>query len=343
MKKIVMLAAATLMGTGVGTVQAQEVHRIPGRDVAVHNLAGRTRVVAGQGDAVVVRVTRGGSDAERLDVRVDEMDGHQVLRVVYPGDEVVYPELGRGSRSTVRVSPEGLLGEGGNRVTVRGSGRGLDAWADLVVEVPAGAELDLHKAVGETELEGVDGRIAVDVGSGSVRARDTSGSLNIDTGSGGVDVLRATGRLLVDTGSGSVHLRDVRGEEILVDTGSGSLTGANLEGDDVEVDTGSGSIDLSDVTASAVLLDTGSGSVEVSLTRDIDRLDVDTGSGGVTVRAPESLSAEVEIETGSGGIDLDFPVRLRTARRDKVVGTIGDGSGQIHIDTGSGGVHLIRR
>ncbi len=90
------------------------------------------------------------------------------------------------------------------------------------------------------------------------------------------------------------------------------------------------------------MLDTGSGSIEIELLTDVDRLEVDTGSGSITVYAPADLGAEVEIETGSGGIDLDFPVEVRTVRRDHVVGTIGDGRGEINVDTGSGSVRLLR-
>jgi hypothetical protein len=62
----------------------------------------------------------------------------------------------------------------------------------------------------------------------------------------------------------------------------------------------------------------------------------------VTVTAPADLGATVEIDTGSGGIDLDFPLEVRSVRRDHVEGRIGDGRGQIEIDTGSGSVRLLR-
>ena len=62
----------------------------------------------------------------------------------------------------------------------------------------------------------------------------------------------------------------------------------------------------------------------------------------ITVRAPAGLGATVDIETGSGGIDLDFPLEVRSVRRDEVHGTIGDGRGQIRIDTGSGSVKILR-
>lgn len=328
-----------------GGADAQETHRITGRDVAVYNLAGRAHVVAGSGSDVVVRITRGGSDAGRLEVETGPVDGRETLRVIYPDDRIVYPEMGRRSNNSIRVRADGTFGGDGprgDRVEVRGSGRGLEAWADLVIEVPSGRELGLHLAVGEVEADGVSADLTIDTGSGSVDARNVVGSLTVDTGSGSVDVRGVRGALIVDTGSGSVFATDVSGSEIDIDTGSGGVRGAGLTADRMRVDTGSGSIELDEVTAPRVVLDTGSGSVDLVLMADVEVLDVDTGSGSVTIRAPADLGAEIDIETGSGGIDLDFPVRVRSMRRDEVSGTLGDGQGRIRIDTGSGGVRLIR-
>ena len=75
---------------------------------------------------------------------------------------------------------------------------------------------------------------------------------------------------------------------------------------------------------------------------DVTDLDIDTGSGSVTVWLPEGVGAQVDLETGSGGIDLDFPVQIRRVERDHVEGSIGDGEGRIRIETGSGRVRLAR-
>ncbi len=330
----------------VSGARAQETFRLTGPDVSVYNLAGKVEVVRGSGPDVVVSVTRGGSDASKLDVRTGERGGRQTLRVVYPGDRVVYPGMGRGSNSSIRVRDDGTFGDrdghGGHRVRIAGSGGGLEAWADLKVEVPDGTDFALYQAVGSPDVRGVKGTLRIDTGSGSVDATDIAGSLTIDTGSGSAHVTGMDGNLSVDTGSGSVELSRISGEEVEIDTGSGGVRGSGVRADRLHVDTGSGGIRLGQVHVPDVYLDTGSGSVEIELLVDVTRLDVDTGSGSVTIRAPENLGAEVDIETGSGGIDVDFPVQVRKVRRDLLTGTIGDGKGRIRIDTGSGGVHLIR-
>lgn len=340
-------AMLALLLTGVVplAVRAQETHRVSGSEVTIYNLAGKARVVRGSGSDVVVRVTRGGSDASRLEIETGEVDGRETLRVVYPDDRIIYEGMGRGSRTNVRVRDDGTFWDGsqGNRVDIRGSGSGLEAWADLEVEVPAGKDFALYLAVGEADVRGVDGKIKIHTGSGAVHASDVSGSLNLDTGSGSATIDGVRGDLLVDTGSGLVSIRDVSGGDVSLDTGSGSVRGGGIEARSLKVDTGSGGIDLDEVSSRDVVLDTGSGGVKLVLLTDVDRLDVDTGSGSVTVYAPADLGGMVDIETGSGGIDLDFAVQVRNVRRDHVVGQLGDGDGRIRIDTGSGGVHLLKR
>ncbi len=322
----------------------QEEYRVGGQAVSIYNLAGTATIVRGSGSDIVVRVRRGGADADALEIATGSIAGRETLRVIYPDDQVVY-DAGRGRfNNTVRVRSDGTFGEGrgGDRVEVRSGGSGLEAWADLEILMPAGKDLDVYVAVGEVEAEGIRGALSIDTGSGSVSAVDIEGDLDVDTGSGSVDIRGVEGNLSVDTGSGSVDVEEVSGSMVSIDTGSGSVEGSGVTADVLEVDTGSGGIDLRDVASPEVVLDTGSGSVSVELLLDVEVLDIDTGSGGVTVALPSGAGAEVEIETGSGAIDLDFPVEIRRASRDHVVGSIGDGRGTIHVDTGSGSVRFVR-
>jgi hypothetical protein len=321
-------------------------YRIGGSDVAVYNLAGKVEVVGGGGSEVVVEVMTGGSDAGELRVLTGEIRGRETLRVVYPSDEIVYSELGRGSRMEIRVRDDGTFGDegrGGDRVRISGSGDGLEAWADLRIRVPPGRDFAVYLGAGEATVENVEGDLRVDTGTGSVDASGVRGSLVVDTGSGSVVVQGVDGELSVDTGSGSVEVSGVRGPRLEVDTGSGSVAGQGISVGSLVVDTGSGSVELSEVACSDVMVDTGSGSVELDLLDDVERLIVDTGSGGVTLTVPDDLGARVEVDSGSGGIDADLPIEIEAVRRTYLRGTIGDGRGSIEIDTGSGGIKILRR
>lgn len=338
------LAVAGLVAASLpaGGQQEVETYRLRGDAVAVYNLAGSVSVVAGEGDAVVVDLRRGGSDAARLSVETGSVEGRQTLRVRYPGDRVVYPE-GR-SETDVRVRADGTFGGrwngGGREVEVSWRGAGLEAHADLTVRVPRDRVVDVLLAVGDLEARGVEGQLTLDTHTGGIDARDLRGEISLDTGSGRVDVSSVVGDLDVDTGSGSVTVSDVRGDEVGIDTGSGGVRGSGFDVERLSVDTGSGEIDLEDVAARRVSLDTGSGRIRVALTRDVDELTADTGSGGVDLIVPEDFGAELSLEAGSGDLVFDVPVEIRRHEDGEFEGRIGDGRGRVEVDTGSGGVRI---
>lgn len=341
-------AALALAITMPATLRAQENYTVRGDAVSVYNLAGEVEVVGGSGSAVTVSVTRGGADAGDLDVQVGEIRGRQSLRVIYPADRISYDARGWGGNTDIRVRRDGTWGgdddwrSRGDRVRISSRGGGMDAHADLRIEVPRGRDVQIYLAVGRITASNVDGRVLLDTHSGSVDARSMAGNLNVDTGSGSVTVAGMEGSLLVDTGSGSVDISEVTGDDVILDTGSGGVDADRVTARRIDIDTGSGGIRLLGSAAPNVRLDTGSGSVRAELASNVDRLVVDTGSGSVTLFLPEDLSAEIDIETGSGGIDVEFPVLTTHRARDELHGRIGDGSGRIVIDTGSGGVHIRR-
>lgn len=339
-----MLFAPIAAATG----QATERRTVAGGAVAIYNLAGRLSVVGGGGSDVVVEVTRGGSDAARLRIETGTRAQWQTLRVIYPSDRIVYPALGGwGSRTSLHVDDEGYFNDSGDRrgrdrVEIRGSGSGMEAWADLRIIVPRGKRVAVHLAAGEATVSNVDGDLEVDVSAASITTEHTRGRLRLDTGSGSVRVADAQGTVDLDTGSGSVTVTDVRGDELRMDTGSGSITGRNIEVGSLTADVGSGGVRLSGVKAARLSLDTGSGATDVEVLTDVEDVTVDAGSGPVSLRLPANAGAEVDIETGSGGIETDFPIAVTRMERNSLRGRLGDGKGRIRIDSGSGRVRLIR-
>lgn len=333
----------------VSGLDAQEEYALSGDEVAIFNLAGNVSVVPGTGSDVVVEVMRGGDDADDLEIETGTIRGRNTLRVIYPADRVVYPRMSRGSSTDVRVNSDGTFYDGGgrfrgDRVEVRGGGRGMEAFADIVVRVPAGRSVAVYLAAGESEASGLDADLHLDLGSAPATVTDIRGSVSIDTGSGRVEVDNVQGDVVnIDTGSGSVELGRIRADELMVDTGSGSVDGGNLVAGSLNVDTGSGGIELRGIESTDVMCDTGSGRVELEFDSDVDRLEVDTGSGSITVYLPETAGAMFEIDTGSGGIDIDLPVQLTRSERTYARGELGDGEGRIILDTGSGSVRIRSR
>jgi lia operon protein LiaG len=330
--------------------QQPERYSVTGDEVAIYNLAGDVRVEPGPGPAVVAEVTRGGADAGRLKVLQGEIDDRKTLRLVYPADRVQYGKLPAGSSTQLRVRDDGTFSDSddeekrrreGRRVTIAAAG-GLDAHADLRVTVPPDRRVAIYLAVGKVAVTNINGDLSVDVSSGPVTSSGTRGEIDIDVGSGAVQVTQSRGDLSVDTGSGSVALSDVRGESVSIKTGAGDVTASDLRSNQLSIDTGSGDIQVTTLTAPQVSLETGSGSVSADLSGEVWNVDVETGSGDVTLKMPPTLGAEVDIETSSGDIETDFEVAVTRHARDHMTGRIGDGRGKIAIETGSGGIKLVK-
>lgn len=343
-----VLSAALVIPCASAAAQGEQ-RTLRGPQVAIYNLAGRLTAVPGTGDVVMVEITRHGADRDKLRIETGALGGRETLRIVYPTDRVVYPELRQRTRMSIRVRPDGTFSdqswnERGSRdeVQIRDSGSGLEGYADLVVRVPRGQKLDLYLATGRVEVTNVEGDILVDVGAADVDVSGTRGKLLLDTGSGRVAVRDVTGSVEVDAGSGGVTLDRIRGDVLRIDSGSGGVVASAIDVRDFTADVGSGGLRLRQLKASTVTAETGSGGVDLELVSLVERLVVETGSGGATIRLPANLGAELEAETGSGGFTSDFDIATRRISRNHVVGRIGDGKARIRLEAGSGSIRLLK-
>lgn len=303
---------------------------LSGERVAIWNLAGRTELVAGSGSEVIVELTRGGDDGSRLAVEANA--GRMVVK--YPSRDIVYRERtdSRGWEARLRVDDDGTFTGGwdddrsGRSVRIRSSGGGLEAHADLRIQVPPGQRVAIYVGVGEIEATNVNGEIELRTNASSIRGHGLQGRFTGRTGSGRIFLDNVnTERTTASTGSGSIELNSVTSGELRVSTGSGSIQGRSIKADRLDASTGSGSVRL-DLQATPT------------------DLSARTGSGGVTLRLPANTDADLDIRTGSGGISTDFPVTMEQVRRNALRGRIGAGTGgRFRVSTGSGGVRLERQ
>jgi hypothetical protein len=330
-----------------------ETFRLAGRSVAIYNLAGTVTVSTGSGSDVIVTVRRMGADSDRLDIEAGSVDTRrqnwntiEALRVIYPSDRVRYD--GMRGQTQMRVRDDGTFWGGGRsdrgrRVEISDRGDGLEASADLRIEVPRGKRVLVALGAGIIEATNVSGDLYLDTGSGSISTAGTTGVLNLDTGSGDVSVDGADGDVNIDTGSGDVTVRSVRGPDLNVDTGSGEVRVDGVEATEINIDTGSGDVTVLGARTSDVQVDTGSGDVEVVLMSGSARFNVDTGSGDVTIAVPADYAGSVSLEMGSGDIVTDIPITVTRRDEDEIRGEIGTGgSGRIAVETGSGSIRLAR-
>jgi hypothetical protein len=351
MKRSTTLLAGLALAASLSPLSAQSPERftISGNRVAIYNLVGAITVGPGTGSAVTVEVTRQGADGRQLRVETGPIEGSETLRIIFPGDDIVYGNQEWNGRTEMYVRDDGTFGGGwgrrdrerGRRVYVRSRGAGLRAYANLRILVPTGKEVGVFIGVGELSASNVNGDIRLDASSGNITADRMRGSLLVDTGSGNVEVSDAEGtELNIDTGSGDVRVNGANSDNITIDTGSGNVTGGTITTTDLSVDTGSGSIELTGVRATRLNMDTGSGDVEVALLSDTDDIMVDTGSGNVTIAVPPGFGSAVNLSTSSGEVDTDLEMQVTRRGQEHLVGRIGDGQGRMTIETGSGNVTI---
>jgi lia operon protein LiaG len=343
------LSLPLLLAFPLADAAAQTEQRaLKGGHVAIYNLVGRVRAQATNGPDVTIAITRIGPDASRLGIRTATSGGREILSIAYPADRIVYRDM-RGTRTRMSVRDDGTFSDGSwndrssrDDVEIRRDGSGFEGHADLAVGIPKGKKVELFLGVGRMDVSNVEGTIYIDVASAEVDVAGVRGILTLDTGSGRVSVRDVTGDVSVDAGSGGVSLDRIKGDVLTLDSGSGGVQATDVEVREMRADVGSGGLRMYRVKAPTAIVETGSGGTHLEFLSDLERLSVEAGSGGITVRAPATLNAEVSVETGSGGFQTDFEITTRRMGRDHVEGRIGAGKGRIDIEAGSGTVRLLK-
>jgi hypothetical protein len=311
--------------------------------LTVRNVIGEIRVEDGRGSGFEVVVTTGGRDSREGAIRLEKQD--DMLEIGFPQDqsEFVYPPLGDGSTSLGSRDGNwlsGLIGSG--KVRVRGSGAGMELWADVVVRVPRGATLQVEHAVGRIAAEGVDANLELATRSGDVALYDTRGELQVATGSGDIEAVRVSGtEVSIATGSGNV-VGSFDAEEVQIATGSGDVELATVAGLRAQLATGSGDVTVASAELDHLEIGTGSGEVTVALDRISDgEYNVGTGSGDIVVTLPSGASVDIHAETDGGDITVDLAdASFQKRDDDEVRLTVGDGAASVRLGSGNGSIRL---
>lgn len=349
------VAAVSLTG---GVAHAEEFDQslsLGAESLVLTNLIGKVVVHGHDGDDFKVDVHVRGKDADRDVLQIESDDGRRsVVDIVFPLDDerdFVYPPLGR-SETSISLRHTGshregwlrhFLGSvGGDRLHIRGSGGGLEVWADVDVYVPEGGRLRVEHGVGRIDADGVHGDLSLDISAGPITAEGISGEVSADTGSGHVTMTDITGELRCDTGSGNVELGQVRGPYVAIDTGSGNVALRDVTCEELVVDTGSGGVRGIGLSAEEANIDTGSGNVTLEFAHMGDgSFVVDTGSGGIDLILPSDASADVVAETGNGRVEVDVEgATFHHRDKEEVALEVGKGDARVSLDSGSGHISI---
>ena len=149
-------AVLALLAVAPASAAGKETRTFSSNRLEVRNLIGEVRVESHRGSGFEVEVDFQGADAAREAIELAGDDETLIIRFPEASD-FVYPALGRSTTNLNGGDSKWLSSVGaGGRTTIKGSGRGLEMWADVVIRVPRGHELRVRHGVGALTAEGVD-------------------------------------------------------------------------------------------------------------------------------------------------------------------------------------------
>jgi hypothetical protein len=132
------------------------------------------------------------------------------------------------------------------------------------------------------------------------------------------------------------------GIKLVANTVTGGIEAEDLDGP-VEATTVNGSVSVSTEGTAIATTVNGSVSARVGSSSWDDELKFSTVNGGITVRFPEDLNADVDASTLNGNIQTDFPLTVRGKMgRRHITGRIGHGGGgDLSLTTVNGSIRLV--
>lgn len=178
--------------------------------------------------------------------------------------------------------------------------------ATIAITVPADCPITLNLVTANAVVTGMSGRVSVKTASGDVTFDGMTGTIDATTATGAIEAQGVSGSVSFNTVSGDLSLVHGRLDRLSAHSFSGKIT--------TDVDLGDG------------------GAVQVR-----------TVSGEVTMRLPESISAEVTLNSMSGRIDSAFKELKRDERSvpKLFTGTLGGGGAPLKVNSVSGAITLL--
>jgi lia operon protein LiaG len=168
----------------------------------------------------------------------------------------------------------------------------------------------------------------------NVSFRSVSGDINLTERSNFNDVK-------LNSVSGDIRNKETSSRSYSASTVSGDLSLSDIFSENTSLSSVSGDIDyngsLESLTASSV-----SGDCNFSLDSLTGRIKLNSTSGDIELRLPESISASIDFSTVSGDLSSDIPILTTGSKKNHLSGTIGGGNHSIEGHSVSGDIHISK-
>ncbi|MGH7740907.1 MAG: DUF4097 family beta strand repeat-containing protein [Candidatus Eiseniibacteriota bacterium] len=181
-------------------------------------------------------------------------------------------------------------------------------WLHIEVSVPRHTDVEARTSDGAVTLERIEGTVHAKSGDGHIEATDLKGDIELRTGDGGIEARGLDGRLTASSGDGRIQVSG-RFDALDLSSGDGHITAEAARGS---------------------LISEG--------------WDLDTSDGGITLRIPAELKANLSASTSDGGISVDVPVEVSGDwhAEHHLHGTLNGGGAPLRLRSGDGSIRIER-
>lgn len=212
-----------------------------------------------------------------------------------------------------------------------------------ISQINTDGEINIATTSGDMQLQQLNGSADISSVSGYIRAEAISGNIHLATTSGDIILQRVDGNADVSTTSGEVKIQEGSGDRSISSI-SGDILVKEMEGSfDISTTSGEVRVQAQEGQGKA---ETSSGDISVELSKLTGNLNMNSTSGDVNIKLPESDSFDFEANTSSGDINTFFDDNLKFSKKgNNAQGTYGtnkNGS-RIDIDTTSGDVRITKK
>ncbi len=351
-----------LTGNNFEYTDHQEMDATSGSAIEIYNLYGGVEVKPGDGDRIILDVTKTVRAANK-----EEAD-----RLV---QDFTFSIKNQGDRYRIASNRDADL----SGVQIRIGNERQRYKSSMVLRVPRKARLDLNNKYGTIDVEGLEGLQSITNKYGSSTLKGITGNIKLDTGYGAVLVDNITGdvditngyasttarniggRVIVGNKYGAVDVQDVKGG-VTIDNRYSNVNAQRITGD-LTVTGRNNSVDVDDIVG-AVSIETEYKNVNVrnakgsmKLTNHHGNVDIEmeqppqntiTVNGDysdVSLEMPADSAFSMEGKTHYGDIDSEFDgMPINSSGRDRsVLGHLGSGGPHITVETQHGNIRLEKR
>ncbi len=209
-------------------------------------------------------------------------------------------------------------------------GRNESVGVSYDIVLPHNTELDCTTSFGTININQIEGNDKAKTSFGSIHCDQVTGVLDLKTSHGKIDMREVLShQIYADTSFGSIHLACLESEKlagkITLKTSHGSVTAKNVQVPEIEAKSSFGSV-------SVAYAPDGPADLDAKLT---------SSHGSLSMTPPQAFQGRVELSTSHGSIHVDKPVAVQgKLSKDRITGTLGDGSGHIRMNTSFASIKL---